>query len=114
MKRPRRTNGHRAVLISGIGAREKRRRSREQVEGHEANRRKANRVRGDAPFAFQSRSARLGDRCALQMRGQYVGVHSAATEEKSTRGSTATSAMSASRLPTRSRIVPISTEPITR
>ena len=41
-------------------------------------------------------------------------AHCDAIEEKSTRGSTATSAMSASRLPTSSRTVPISTDPITR
>src|SRR5260370_27040514 len=105
MKRHRRTIGHRAVLISGIVAREKRRRRREQVESHQANRREANRVRGDAPFTPQSRCARLDDRGALQMRGQYVGIHSAATEEKSTPASSATGATSARKVQTRSTIV---------
>ena len=115
MRPHRRTVGHPAILINRIVGREKWRDGREQIEDQQAGRGKAYGARRQPPLAGQPTANTGGSRGLLQLH-QCGGrrAHCVATDEKSTRGSTATSAMSASRLPTSSRTVPISTDPITR
>src|SRR5579875_927267 len=111
----RRAIGHRAVLINRIVGCEEGRERGEQVEHNQANDRSAYGARGQTPFAREPAANRPGNGGGLQPRQRsYRSAHCEAIEEKSTRGSTATSAISASRLPTSSSIVPINTDPITR
>src|SRR5215469_1340367 len=126
MKPHRRTVGQFAVLVSWIVRGKERRGGGEKVKERQTNHRKPHHPGGAPPFAAQAPEQRsaAGLSCLERPAGLWLirgnrrsgGRHtySEASEEKSTRGSTTTSAMSASRLPSRSRTVPISTDPITR
>ena len=125
MKTHRRAIGQVAILANRIVGRDDGRRGGEEIERQQTDDREPHHPRGAPPLAAQPIEERAGARCSrLQRVGRRVmvgncrvrgrHVQSALNEEKSTRGSTITSAISASRLPTNSSTVPISTEPITR
>src|SRR5271163_4991712 len=117
VKRHRRTIGQAPVLVSRIVRRDDRRRDREQVEQQQAECREAHRPRRQPPLATKA-----GERATVIRRRRHLQwnsklrrrAHWESIEEKSTRGSTMISAISASRLPSSNSTAPISTEPITR
>src|SRR5512146_3362049 len=124
MKMHRRAIGQVAILAYRSVACNEGRSGGQKIEHQQATDRKSYHPRGAAPFAPAALQQRAGARCARGRRARsrlvarygHGGRHAQSTlnEEKSTRGSTITSAMSASRFPNSNSTVPISTEPITR
>ncbi len=125
MKMHRRTVGQIAILANRIVGRDERRGSGEEIKQQQAANREPHDPRGAAPLSAKPIEQGAGARRSrgrqtsrgVVFRDCRVGgrhAQSALRPEKSTRGSTITSAISASRLPNNSNTVPISTEPITR
>src|SRR5579864_8697352 len=125
MKTHRRTVRQIAILANRIVGRDERRGGSEEIEQQQAANREPHDPRGAAPLAakpveqyaaVRRSHGRLTGGGVVVRNCRVGGRHaqSALSPEKSTRGSTITSAISASRFPNNSNTVPISTEPITR